>query len=195
MEFKDLISNKGKTIKGPKIILPKVFKDERGIFYESWNKSKFDKFIEKTSFVQDNHSKSNLGVLRGLHYQIEPLAQGKLVRCTSGKIFDVIVDLRLNSLTYSQWAYVELNDKDNNQVWIPKGFAHGFLALTNKAEVQYKASNPWSKEHERSIIWNDKTINIEWPKDYIKEFNLCISSKDNNGMSLKYAEETNNIFL
>ena len=195
MEVKDLISNKGEIIKGPKLILPDIFKDERGIFYESWNKFKFDKLVEKTSFVQDNHSKSNLGVLRGLHYQIEPFAQGKLVRCTFGKVYDVVVDLRLNSFTYSQWASIELNATENNQLWIPKGFAHGFLALTNSAEVQYKASNSWSKEHERSIIWNDQSINIEWPINYFKESNLSISTKDNDGMTLKYAEETKNIFL
>ena len=195
MEIKDLISNKGEIIEGPKLILPKIFKDKRGFFYESWNQFNFDKLVEKTSFVQDNHSKSNLGVLRGLHYQIEPFAQDKLVRCTSGKVYDVIVDLRFNSFTYGQWAYIELNSEENNQVWIPKGFAHGFLSLTNSAEVQYKASNLWSKKHERTIIWNDETIKIKWPIHYFKEFNLSISTKDSNGMTLKYAEETKNIFL
>ena len=195
MEIKDLISNKGEIIEGPKLILPKIFKDKRGFFYESWNQVNFDKLVEKTSFVQDNHSKSNLGVLRGLHYQIEPFAQDKLVRCTSGKVYDVIVDLRFNSFTYGQWAYIELSSEENNQVWIPKGFAHGFLSLTNSAEVQYKASNLWSKKHERSIIWNDETIKIKWPIHYFKEFNLSISTKDSDGMTLKYAEETKNIFL
>ena len=166
MEIKDLVSNKGEIIEGPKLIIPKIFKDKRGLFYESWNQLNFDNLVKKTSFVQDNHSKSNLGVLRGLHYQIEPFAQDKLVRCTSGKVYDVIVDLRFNSSTYGQWAYIELNSEKNNQVLIPKGFAHGFLTLTNSAEIQYKASNLWSKEHERSIIWNDQTINIIWPIDY-----------------------------
>ena len=138
MEVKDLISNKGKIIKGPKLILPKIFKDKRGFFYESWNKFNFDKLVEKTSFVQDNHSKSNLGVLRGLHYQIEPFAQDKLVRCTSGKVYDVIVDLRFNSLTYGQWAHIELDSEKNNQVWIPKGFAHGFLSLTNSVRFNIR---------------------------------------------------------
>lgn len=195
MDIKDLISNKGKPIKGPKLIFPKIFSDDRGIFYESWNKFNFNELFGETSFVQDNHSKSSRGVLRGLHYQIDPNAQGKLVRCTTGRVYDVLVDLRVKSITYSHWASVELNESNRKQIWIPRGFAHGFLTLTESAEVQYKTTEFWNKEHERSIIWNDKTINIDWPLDTSEGINFLISNKDNNGMTLKQAAESNNLFL
>ena len=196
MQYEFLKINNNEIFEGPILLTPNLFKDQRGFFYESWNYKVFNKIIDrKIDFVQDNHSKSSKGVLRGLHYQLNPFSQGKLIRCTSGKIFDVIVNLKKNSSQYKKWIGIQLDDLEKKQLWIPEGFAHGFLCLSNLAEVEYKTNQYWNKNYERSIIWNDKTINIAWPKDYIKEFNLSISSKDNNGMTLKYAEETKNIFL
>lgn len=189
MEFSNLISNNGNPIKGPFIIKPKIFKDGRGFFFESWNQKTFNKVIkESINFTQDNHSFSNFGVIRGLHYQIEPKPQGKLVRCVSGEIFDVAVDIRKNSDTFGEWASIILNNKNKYMIWIPKGFAHGFLSLKDNTEVLYKASGNWSKEHDRSIRWNDKTININWP---LKQFNISnplLSNKDSDAVFLTQAD-------
>ncbi len=171
------------TITGPLLITPNVFKDERGFFMESWNIKDWEKILNKdnqsiNNFVQDNHSKSTRGVLRGLHYQKNPYAQGKLVRCISGEIFDIAVDIRNNSPTFGKWVGDILSCDNKNQLWIPEGFAHGFLTLSSTADVAYKATNFYNKESEGSIIWNDDFININW-EDYIKKELILVSEKDN----------------
>ena len=147
-----------------KLIEPDVFEDERGFFYESFNQQKFNEAIgENITFVQDNHSISSKGVLRGLHYQEEPFAQGKLVRVVVGEVFDVAVDIRKESSTYGQWVSEVLSAENYKQLWIPKGFAHGFLALTDEAEFLYKTTDFYNKESERSIHWKKNDFNIKWP--------------------------------
>ncbi|MBC4012521.1 dTDP-4-dehydrorhamnose 3,5-epimerase [Morganella morganii] len=158
------------------IIEPKVFGDERGFFYESYNHKKFEQAVGKeVNFVQDNHSKSTKGVLRGLHFQKAPYAQGKLVRCVVGEVFDVAVDIRENSDTYGQWVGIILSAENKRQLWIPEGFAHGFLVLSETAEFLYKATNYYHPESEGGIIWNDKNISIDWPID---NDNIILSQKD-----------------
>lgn len=151
------------TLLEVKIIEPKIFKDERGFFFESYNKKIFDKAIgKKINFVQDNHSKSIQWTLRGLHFQLER-PQGKLIRCVQGEIFDVAVDIRKNSSTFGKWVGAYLNAENKKMLWIPEGFAHGFLVLTETAEVLYKATDFYHPESERSISWNDQTLQIQWP--------------------------------
>ena len=146
------------------IVKPKVFGDERGFFMETYKRSDFESTGIDIDFVQDNHSKSIKGVLRGLHFQTEPKAQGKLVRCIRGKIFDVAVDIRKGSPTFGKWVGVELSEENKLMLWIPKGFAHGFLTLSEEAEIIYKVSgSEYSPEHDRSIRWNDPDIGINWP--------------------------------
>ena len=178
------ISNaNGQIIEGPLLIKPNVFKDERGFFMESWNSNDWKSIIEKNKqefnlFLQDNHSQSSIGVLRGLHYQLNPYAQGKLVRCISGEIFDVAVDIRLNSPTFGKYVGEFLSSENYLQLWIPEGFAHGFLTISEKAEVVYKTTNFWDKNSERSIKWDDPSINIEWPEIILKNNEILISPKD-----------------
>ena len=163
------------------LIEPQVFGDDRGFFFESFNQERFEKAIgHKINFVQDNHSKSVKGVLRGLHYQLPPKAQGKLVRVIQGEVFDVAVDLRQSSTTFGKWVGEILSSDNKKQLWIPEGFAHGFLTLSDTAEFLYKTTDFYSKEHERAIRWNDETLNIVWP---IKEVSL--SDKDNTAPSFK----------
>ncbi|PTT54087.1 dTDP-4-dehydrorhamnose 3,5-epimerase [Aeromonas sp. HMWF014] len=146
------------------IFEPKVFGDERGFFFESFNHKLFEEAVGyPVTFVQDNHSKSSKGVLRGLHYQLPPHAQGKLVRCVSGEVFDVAVDIRKSSPTFGQWVGVHLSAENKRQLWIPEGFAHGFLTLSESAEFLYKTTDYYHRESEGSIYWNDPDINIEWP--------------------------------
>lgn len=148
------------------LIKSKVFGDERGYFMETYKKSDFEKIGIDTDFVQDNHSKSTKGVLRGLHFQKEPFAQGKLVRCVKGKIFDVAADIRKGSPTFGRWVGHELSEENKLMLWIPKGFAHGFLTISEEAEIIYKVSvAEYSPEHDAGIIWNDPDINIKWPID------------------------------
>ena len=162
------------------IIEPRVFGDERGFFFESFNEKAFAEATGVTpSFVQDNHSKSAKGVLRGLHYQLPPKAQGKLVRVVQGEVFDVAVDIRKDSPTYGQWVGEILSADNKKQLWIPPGFAHGFLTLSDTAEFLYKTTDYWSPEHERAILWNDATLKIDWPKT---PFLPVISRKDENGI-------------
>ncbi|RPG17966.1 MAG: dTDP-4-dehydrorhamnose 3,5-epimerase [Pelagibacteraceae bacterium TMED124] len=196
METTVIISNKNIEMEGPLVIKPSVFKDNRGFFYESWNQSTFQRLIKKNiHFYQDNHSRSTKGVLRGLHYQLNPKGQGKLVRCSSGKIFDVIVDLRKSSKSFLQWFGIELSSENHFQLWIPIGFAHGFITLTDKADVQYKTSQYWSKDHERSLIWNDPKIGITWPlKEYLIKKPI-LNEKDSLAMSIKQNDENHNLFL
>ena len=193
MEKKKIKSNKGNYLDGVLLITPKVFEDERGFFYESWNTKNFNE-ISETNFLQDNHSRSFKGVLRGLHYQLKPYAQGKLVRCTSGRIFDVAVDLRSNSNTYKEWVGTELNAINKLQLWIPKGFAHGFLTLSDIAEVQYKTTENWFKEFEKTIIWNDPNLKIQWPIDELNGLKPKLSNKDLNATTIMVAESSGIIF-
>jgi len=144
------------------IIKPDVFEDERGYFFESFNKEKFKALGLDTDFVQDNESKSQKNVLRGLHFQNPPFAQGKLVRVVKGAVLDVAVDLRLKSATYGQWEAVELSEENKLMYWIPPGFAHGFLTLRDDTVFTYKCTNIYNKESEGSILWNDSSLNIEW---------------------------------
>ena len=179
MNFEKVYSNNNNLIKELLILKPKINSDERGYFFESWNQKEFNEILGKEiSFVQDNHSCSFIGVLRGLHFQISPKSQGKLVRCTKGSIFDVAVDIRKNSSTFSEWIGIELNEENKYQLWIPEGFAHGFLTLTDIAEVQYKTSNFYSKRDERSIRWNDPKLRIEWPLLKLNGQQVSLSNKD-----------------
>lgn len=159
---------------GVKIIEPKAFGDERGFFMESWNEKEFNEKVIPVRFVQDNHSRSKKGVIRGLHFQLPPHAQAKLVRCVLGSIFDVAVDIRKSSPTFGQWVGVELTAENKRQLWIPEGFAHGFVALTDYAEVCYKTNEFWSKESEGSVRWNDPSVNVQWPST----IEPCLSEKD-----------------
>jgi dTDP-4-dehydrorhamnose 3,5-epimerase len=166
------------------ILEPKVFGDERGFFYESFNQRRFQELTgTTTNFVQDNHSKSAKNVLRGLHYQIwQP--QGKLVRVVAGEVFDVAVDIRKNSATFGRWVGVTLSAENKRQLWIPEGFAHGFVVTSDSAEFLYKTTNYWAPEFERSILWNDPAIGIEWPHTG----EPLLSGKDKAGRLLAEAE-------
>jgi len=154
-----------KRLEIPDVVLiePKVFRDDRGFFMESYKRSEFVDFGIDEMFVQDNHSRSRRGVLRGLHYQNPPRAQAKLVRVIDGEIFDVAVDIRKGSPTYGRWVGVYLSDENMRMLYIPVGFAHGFLALSDVAEVLYKTSDEYSPEHEAGIVWNDPEVGIDWP--------------------------------
>ncbi|EHZ2794961.1 dTDP-4-dehydrorhamnose 3,5-epimerase [Escherichia coli] len=162
------------------IFEPKVFGDERGFFMESFNQKVFEEAVgRKVEFVQDNHSKSSKGVLRGLHYQLEPYAQGKLVRCVVGEVFDVAVDIRKSSPTFGKWGGVNLSAENKRQLWIPEGFAHGFLVLSEIAEFVYKTTNYYHPESEGCIKWDDSFLMIDWPNKPI-----AISEKDKKGSSI-----------
>lgn len=154
---------------------PQIFEDERGFFLESFNSKAFERIIgRKVEFVQDNHSKSYKGVLRGLHFQKPPYEQGKLVRCIVGEVYDVAVDLRLESPTYRKWVGINLSAENKRQLWIPEGFAHGFVVISETAEFVYKTTNYYSQEHESGIRWNDQTLNIDWGDIS----NIILSNKD-----------------
>ncbi|MUT72087.1 MULTISPECIES: dTDP-4-dehydrorhamnose 3,5-epimerase [Stutzerimonas stutzeri group] len=166
------------------IIEPKVFGDERGFFYESFNAAAFEAATGlKRQFVQDNHSKSQRGVLRGLHYQIQQ-PQGKLVRVVAGEVFDVAVDLRKSSPSFGRWFGTHLSAQNQRQLWIPEGFAHGFVVLSESAEFLYKTTDYYAPEHERSLLWNDPTLGIQWPIDEAPQ----LSAKDQAGKLLRDAE-------
>lgn len=171
----------------PDVILlePKVFGDERGFFFESYNREAFRQATGlDPDFVQDNHSRSVKGVLRGLHYQLPPKAQGKLVRVVAGEVFDVAVDIRMGSPTFGKWVGEILSAENKRQMWIPPGFAHGFLTLSETAEFLYKTTDYYSPEHERCILWNDDVIGIVWPQIGAP----ALSAKDKLGMALTQAE-------
>ena len=168
MNAERLKSPTGTSIAGPLLITPRVFGDERGFFFESWNQRMFAAALEADGqaapdFVQDNHSRSSQGVLRGLHYQLPPHPQAKLVRCVQGEIFDVAVDLRRGSATFGQWVGARLSAANHQQLWVPVGFAHGFLTLSEHAEVLYKTTDFWSRDCERAIRWDDPQLGITWP--------------------------------
>lgn len=167
----------------PAVILvkPKVFGDNRGFFMETYKKSDFTQNGIAEEFNQDNHSKSSAHVLRGLHYQAKPYGQAKLVRCVRGRIYDVAVDIRPNSKTFGQYVKVELSEENKNMLFIPEGFAHGFVVLSEEAELCYKASGEYNKEADRGILWNDKDINIDWEID----FEPILSEKDKVQPTLK----------
>ena len=168
------------------IIEPRVFGDERGFFFESFNEQAFNEATgNRLPFVQDNHSKSVKGVLRGLHYQLPPRAQGKLVRVVQGEVFDVAVDIRKDSPTYGQWVGEILSAENKKQLWIPPGFAHGFLTLSDTAEFLYKTTDYWSPEHERAILWNDTTLNIDWPLNGLQP---TLAAKDAAAVTFNAAE-------
>ncbi len=172
------------TIPDVKIIRPRVFEDSRGFFMVPYESRAFEKSGLTAGFVQDNHSGSKQGTLRGLHYQIEH-SQGKLVWAIAGEIFDVAVDIRRNSLTFGQWAGVRLSAKNRLQMWIPPGFAHGFYVVSEWAEILYKVTEIYSPEHERTILWNDPELNISWPN---KETRPLLSEKDQQGKLFSEAE-------
>ena len=194
MQAISLKNKKGFEVKGPLLITPTVFNDERGCFFESWNEKVFNELLEtKISFSQDNVSQSSKGVLRGLHYQTDPEPQGKLIRCSMGTIFDVAVDLRKHSKTFGEWVGTEISAINKRQLWIPIGFAHGFLTLSEHAEVSYKATGYWNKNCEHSIRWNDKKLNINWPTMHLKT-NPILSEKDKIAPILEDAISKGNIF-
>jgi len=165
------------------ILEPKIFDDDRGCFFESYNEKDFSSAVGySVTFVQDNHSYSKKGVLRGLHYQMEQ-TQGKLLRVCHGVVFDVVVDLRKNSSTFGKWVGVELSAENKRQLWVPKGFAHGFLVLSDGVDFLYKTTNYWHASSEQCLLWSDKDINISWPID--STVSLTINQKDQQGLSFK----------
>ena len=199
-----LFTAAGQPLSGPLLITPQMFGDDRGFFYESWNERSFQSALIEAGvaedealslrFRQDNHSRSSRGVLRGLHFQLLPEPQGKLVRCSVGEIIDVAVDLRRSSSTYSQWVLAELSAENQQQLWVPVGFAHGFLTLSDVAEVQYKASGFWNRDCERSLIWNDPTLQLEWPLDRAGVEAPILAAKDAQASLLSDLEAAGEVF-
>ena len=171
------------TIADVKIIEPAVFGDERGFFMETWSQQKFEELVtgKETHFVQDNHSKSKKGILRGLHYQTEN-TQGKLVRVVSGEVFDVAVDIRKGSPTYGQWVGEYLSAENKRQLWVPEGFAHGFYVTSDEAEFVYKCTDYYNPKSEVSILWNDENLNIGWQLNE----KPVLSNKDKNGIEFQF---------
>lgn len=195
MNAERLQAPSGTALAGPLLITPRVFGDDRGFFFESWNQRAFAEALQADGqpvphFVQDNHSRSSQGVLRGLHYQLPPHPQGKLVRCVVGEIFDVAVDLRRASSTFGQWVGAKLSAANHQQLWVPAGFAHGFLTLSEQAEVLYKTTDFWSRDCERAIRWDDPQLAIAWPP--LLGSNVAagprLSQKDAAAASLNVAE-------
>ena len=178
-----MIESPSGSLPGLLVIRPKVFSDERGFFMESYNLRAFNEAVGyEVNFVQDNHSRSARGVLRGLHYQLPPHAQGKLVRVASGRVFDVAVDIRRSSPRFGKWVGVELSDLNHRQLWIPPGFAHGFLVLSEFADFLYKTTDFYSPQAERAVRWDDLSIAISWPLSTAGNPNL--SAKDAAAPSL-----------
>jgi len=205
MQVEQLVSTRsGGLVQGPLLLKPRVFGDDRGFFFESWNQRVFcDALVEsgcseadakQIAFRQDNHSCSSRGVLRGLHYQLEPEPQGKLVRCTVGAIFDVAVDLRRNSDTFGHWVAAELTAENHHQLWVPVGFGHGFLTLSDQAEVLYKASGFWNRDCERSLRWDDPQLAIDWPLESAGVKQPLLAQKDAAAPSLSVAESMGDLF-
>ena len=171
------------------LIKPNVFGDERGFFMETYKKEDFERAGIKGEFVQDNHSKSERGVLRGLHFQKEPYAQAKIVRCIRGEIYDVAVDLRRDSQAFGRYVGVNLSEENKHQLYIPKGFAHGFLVLSKNAEVFYKVDNVYAPDYEGGLIWNDSVVNVKWSND-----NPVLLEKDKSWLTLKELTEKDELF-
>jgi dTDP-4-dehydrorhamnose 3,5-epimerase len=178
MQAEVLTTAAGVPVQGPLLLTPRVFGDERGFFFESWNQQAFNAAAGDTAFVQDNHSRSSRGVLRGLHYQLPPHPQAKLVRCVLGEIFDVAVDIRRSSPTFGQWVGAVLSADNKQQLWVPAGFAHGFLTLSEQAEVLYKTTDFWSRECQRAIRWDDPQLAIAWPLEALAGAEPQLSEKD-----------------
>ncbi len=184
MRAERLQSSQGATLEGPLLLTPRVFGDGRGFFLESWNQRVFAELLEAdgqpapAAFVQDNHSRSSQGVLRGLHYQLDPHPQGKLVRCVVGEIFDVAVDLRRASSTFGQWCAARLSAANQQQLWVPPGFAHGFLSLSDGVEVLYKTTDFWTPACERAIRWDDPQLAIAWPLEALAGAPPQLAAKD-----------------
>ncbi|MGL6134082.1 MAG: dTDP-4-dehydrorhamnose 3,5-epimerase [Prochlorococcaceae cyanobacterium] len=194
MQVEHLRSAGGVEIAGPLLLRPNVFGDGRGFFYESWNQGVFDAAAGETRFVQDNHSRSAAGVLRGLHYQLPPHPQGKLVRCVVGAIFDVAVDIRRGSPSFSQWVGAELSAENKAQLWVPAGFAHGFLTLSEHAEVLYKTTDVWSRECERALRWDDPQLAVAWPLERLAGALPQLSAKDAAAPSFAEAVAAGEVF-
>ena len=204
MQAEPLTGSGGQPLEGPLLITPRVFGDDRGFFYESWNERSFQSALvgagvaeaeaQSIRFRQDNHSRSSAGVLRGLHYQLLPEPQGKLVRCSLGEIVDVAVDLRRSSSTYGQWVSAELSAANQQQLWVPVGFAHGFLTLSDVAEVQYKASGFWNRDCERSLRWDDPALQLEWPLARAGVAAPLLAAKDAEAPSLAALERAGDVF-
>ena len=173
------------ALEGVVILEPRVFGDERGFFMETWNQHTFAKLGLNLSFVQDNHSRSRQGILRGLHYQLQN-PQGKLVRVTQGKVYDVAVDIRHSSKTFGQWVGVELSAENHRLFYVPPGFAHGFYVMSESADFQYKCTDFYAPEHERCIRWDDPTLKIDWP--LVNNEMPQVSAKDAQGALLSMAE-------
>ena len=200
-----LKSASGDLVKGALLITPQLFEDGRGFFYESWNERRFcteliaaglpEADAKALKFLQDNHSCSRRGVLRGLHFQLPPEPQGKLVRCTVGRVFDVAVDLRVSSPTFGQWVGAHLSAVNHQQLWVPVGFAHGFLTLSEVAEVQYKASSFWNRDCERSIRWDDPSLAIDWPLQEANTNPPLLASKDAEAPLLNDLEAVGEVFV
>ncbi len=204
MQVERLHSNRGDLMDLPLLLTPSVFSDDRGFFFESWNERSFQQALieggwneqvaSAVVFRQDNHSRSSLGVLRGLHYQLQPEPQGKLVRCTVGAIFDVSVDLRRGSSTFGQCVAVELTAENHQQLWVPVGFAHGFLTLSDQAEVLYKASGFWNRDCERSLRWDDPELAIAWPLERLGGAQPLLAEKDAKAPLLAAADAAGDLF-
>ena len=204
MSAETLSTAADQPINGPLLFTPRVFDDARGFFYESWNERHFRHDLisagvpaaeaEALQFQQDNHSSSSRGVLRGLHFQLPPEPQGKLVRCSVGAIFDVAVDLRRGSPSYGQWVGAELSAENRQQLWVPVGFAHGFLTLSELAEVQYKASGFWNRACERSLRWDDPALQISWPLERADVQEPLLAAKDAEAPLLAALEAAGDLF-
>ena len=204
MQAETLCSAAGQPLSGPLLFTPQVFGDDRGFFYESWNERRFRSDLmdaglpageaEAIQFRQDNHSRSSRGVVRGLHFQLPPEPQGKLVRCSVGAIFDVAVDLRRHSPSYGHWVGAELTAENHQQLWVPVGFAHGFLTLSELAEVQYKASGFWNRDWERSLRWDDPALQIAWPLERAGVQEPLLTAKDAEAPLLATFEATGELF-
>lgn len=204
MSFEPLHTTKGQLVEGPLLVIPQTFGDDRGFFYESWNQRRFHADliaagtppaeVDALQFRQDNHSRSNRGVLRGLHFQLPPEPQGKLVRCSVGAVFDVAVDLRCASASFGQWVAAELTAQNHHQLWVPVGFAHGFLTLSDVAEVQYKASGFWNRSCERSLRWDDPDLSIAWPLERASVEAPLLAEKDAAAPSLDALKAGGEVF-
>jgi len=179
-------------IEDVKILEPRLFGDERGFFMETWRDDQFKELVSDSSFVQDNHSKSTRGVLRGLHYQVKH-SQGKLVRVISGEVFDVVVDIRKGSLTFGCWTGVVLSSQNKRMLWVPPGFAHGFYVMGDGAELVYKCTDYYAPEYERSILWNDPLLSIQWP--LVDGKPPILSAKDEKGCFFEDCEPYGEILL
>ena len=194
-KIENLFDKDGSQIVGPLLIKPQIFSDQRGDFFESWNKRDFQAFLENVNFVQENQSISSKGVLRGLHYQVHPKGQGKLIMCQNGEIFDVFVDIRCQSETFKKYSFVNISSSNKNILWIPHGFAHGFLSLSENTRVIYKTTEFWDKNSERTILWDDPELDIKWPLSKYSIQYPVLSNKDLLGSTLNDLFNNRELFL